>query len=247
MQAQIKGCWRTATRSSCGGFGRRRAQPARPDASTLRSWTKERKEDQDSRDEKLIEKVDELRRRPPSSTGLDQGRRRWRRPRRRGRGRGAASRSASHRALERIAAGRGDAHPTPGATAPRAAARRATRWSSSAPATGPPLAGSSSRRRTRQPPRTRPGKQLNECDGRARRFVRPRRRRRGQRPRGRETLTEYEGNKMIVAVDRDEPDGLVARNGLPARRGAGSRRRGTRSDASTHRQCGTLPRKRRPV
>ena len=27
-------------------------------------------------------------------------------------------------------------------------------------------------------------------------------------PSGRETLTEYEGNKMIVAVDRDEPDGL---------------------------------------
>jgi hypothetical protein len=28
-------------------------------------------------------------------------------------------------------------------------------------------------------------------------------------PSGRETLTEYEGNKMIVAVDRDEPQGLV--------------------------------------
>jgi hypothetical protein len=28
-------------------------------------------------------------------------------------------------------------------------------------------------------------------------------------PAGRETLVEYEGNKLIVAVDRDEPDGLV--------------------------------------
>jgi hypothetical protein len=28
-------------------------------------------------------------------------------------------------------------------------------------------------------------------------------------PSGREQLTEYEGNKMIVAVDRDEPDGLA--------------------------------------
>ena len=28
-------------------------------------------------------------------------------------------------------------------------------------------------------------------------------------PAGRETLTEYEGNKLIVAVDRDEPDGLA--------------------------------------
>jgi NAD(P)-dependent dehydrogenase (short-subunit alcohol dehydrogenase family) len=27
-------------------------------------------------------------------------------------------------------------------------------------------------------------------------------------PSGRETLTEYEGNKLIVAVDREEPDGL---------------------------------------
>ena len=28
-------------------------------------------------------------------------------------------------------------------------------------------------------------------------------------PSGRETLTEYEGNKLIVAVDREEPDGLA--------------------------------------
>ena len=28
-------------------------------------------------------------------------------------------------------------------------------------------------------------------------------------PAGRETLTEYEGNKLIVALDRDEPDGLA--------------------------------------
>jgi hypothetical protein len=28
-------------------------------------------------------------------------------------------------------------------------------------------------------------------------------------PSGRETLTEYEGNKLIVAVDRDEPDGIA--------------------------------------
>ena len=28
-------------------------------------------------------------------------------------------------------------------------------------------------------------------------------------PAGRETLTEYQGNKLIVAVDRDEPDGLA--------------------------------------
>ena len=30
-------------------------------------------------------------------------------------------------------------------------------------------------------------------------------------PSGREQLTEYEGNKLIVAVDRDEPDALGAR------------------------------------
>ena len=28
-------------------------------------------------------------------------------------------------------------------------------------------------------------------------------------PAGRETLVEYEGNKLIVAVDREEPDGLA--------------------------------------
>ena len=40
-------------------------------------------------------------------------------------------------------------------------------------------------------------------------------------PSGREQLTEYEGNKMIVAVDRDEPGRARARGRLPARGGAG--------------------------
>ena len=43
-----------------------------------------------------------------------------------------------------------------------------------------------------------------------------------QVPAGREQLHEYEGNKLIVAVDREDPDSLGARGRLPARRWRGS-------------------------
>ena len=116
-----------------------------------------------------------------------------------------------HDALERIAdAARRLRHATRRRRAPRAAARRATRWSSSAPPMAPPPGGSSSRRRTSGCRGTTPG----ASSTRAWRRGRPLSRSSSSParigcPAGREQLTEYEGNKMIVAVDREEPDGLA--------------------------------------
>ncbi len=52
-------------------------------------------------------------------------------------------------------------------------------------------------------------------------------------PSGRETLTEYEGNKLILAVDRDEPDGIALEVGyrLAAARVAMARDRDLSVDA----------------
>ena len=52
-------------------------------------------------------------------------------------------------------------------------------------------------------------------------------------PAGRETLTEYEGNKLIVAVDREEPDGIALETAyrLAAARVTMSRDRDLRVDA----------------
>ncbi len=58
-------------------------------------------------------------------------------------------------------------------------------------------------------------------------------------PAGREQLTEYEGNKMIVAVDRDEPDGLALELAyrLAAARVAMARDRDRRVDAAAVRDA----------
>ena len=79
------------------------------------------------------------------------------RPRRPAPARAAASRSGSHEALERDRRRPRRRRLHTGARQPRAAARRATRWSSSARPTARRRAGSCSRPRTRSSPRTTPG------------------------------------------------------------------------------------------
>ena len=175
------------------------------------------------------------------------------RRRARGRGRGSrhqqgihfrGDRPRGHRARSPTPAA--TAQPTPELRRPRAAARRATPWSSSAHADGPPSGGSSSRPRTRQLVQER-------------RLGRARRRawRRDAAsfgvlvvagedkvPSGREQLHEYEGNKLIVAVDRDEPDALCARARLPAGGGAGHDGPRARSRGRCRRGSRSQPRRR---
>ena len=123
------GCWTSATRSSCtASGGRRRGTPSDRCSSTLRNWTKERKEDQDQRDEKLEYEA---------GRAAEQGRgARGPGPEPRGPGGGRGGRHAQGPEL------RGAGRPRPRADrlhpgrrllahrrrrAPRAAARRATR------------------------------------------------------------------------------------------------------------------------
>ena len=131
--------------------------PLNPLLAGLRTWTKERREDQDARDEKLELKLDELLGKAAELAGLDQGREALDQAEQAGTRKGRSFEERVDAALERIAATRGDASPTPAARAPRAGAGRGTPWSSWAPPTGPPPTGSSSRQRTRSSPRTTPG------------------------------------------------------------------------------------------
>ena len=63
-------------------------------------------------------------------------------------------------------------------------------------------------------------------------------------PSGREPLHEYEGNKLIVAVDRDDPDGLAPRARLPAGRRARAASRATVTSRSTPPRSATRPPRR---
>ena len=98
----------------------------------------------------------------------------------------------------------------PAASGPRAGARRATRWSRSAPAPAPRQGRIVFEAKDKRLSQERRLDRAQRGDGRARRRSRcsssPARR---TIPSGLEELTEYEGNKLIVAVDRDEPERLA--------------------------------------
>ena len=65
-------------------------------------------------------------------------------------------------------------------------------------------------------------------------------------PAGREQLVEYEGNKMIVAVDSELPDELGLDLVYRYAAAAGADRRATRRSRSTRRASATRPRRLAP-
>src|SRR4051794_17656588 len=105
--------------------------PLGPIMSTLRTWARERKDDQDSRDRSSRRRSTSCSAGRRSSPGSIRAERRWRRPRRPGRARGGASRSASIAPSSESPPPGAMPRLTPAASWPRAAARRATRSSSS--------------------------------------------------------------------------------------------------------------------
>ena len=83
--------------------------PLGPMLSTLRTWARERKEDQDLRDEKLEQKLDDLLNRAAELAGLEQSREALEEAEEAGTRKGRSFEERVDRALERIAATRGDA------------------------------------------------------------------------------------------------------------------------------------------
>ena len=213
----------SATRSSCGRLAaddeRNPLKPLLADAAG--PGPRERREDQDSRDEKLEQKLDELIGKAAELAGLDQGREALEEAEEAGTRKG--------RSFEERVDARSSASPPPAATprrtpaarAPRAAARRATRWSSSAPPTGPPAGRIVFEAKDKKLSKNDAWRELNEAmAARAASFGVLVVAGEDRVPSGRETLTEYEGNKLIVA--RRPRGARWARAGgrLPARRRA---------------------------
>jgi hypothetical protein len=184
--------------------------PLAPILASLRNWTKERREDQDSRDRKLEEKLDELLNRASELVGLAQGREAIEEAEAAGTRKGRSFESRVDVALERVASARGDGSSHTGGEGAEGGGKKGDILIELGAANGPAWGRIVFEAKDTRPSKNESWKQLNEAMAR---------RAAGfgvlvvageeNVPAGRETLAEYEGNKMIVAVDRDEPGGLA--------------------------------------
>jgi hypothetical protein len=208
--------------------------PLKPLLANLRAWTKERREDQDSRDEKLEQKLDELLNKAAELSGLDQGREALEESEQAGTRKGRSFEDRVDRGLERIAATRGDASSHTGGEGAEGGGKKGDTLIELGAADGPGSGRVVFEAKDKRLSKNDAWRELNEAMGaRAASFGVLVVAGEDRVPSGRETLTEYEGNKLIVAVDRDEPDGLALEVGyrLAAARVAMARDRDLTVDA----------------
>lgn len=186
------------------------SNPLGPMLANLRRWTTERKEDQDSRDEKLGEKVDELLAKVAELTGIDQGREALAEAEEAGTRKGRSFEDRVDAAIERIASIRGDASAHTGSAGAEGGGKKGDTLVEIGAATGPASGRIVFESKDKRLTKNDAWKELNEAMGaRAASFAVLVVAGEDRVPAGRNTLTEYEGNKLIVAVDRDEPDGIA--------------------------------------
>ena len=184
--------------------------PLGPIMATLRSWARERKEDQDSRDLKLEAKVDELLSRAAELAGLDQGREALEEAEEAGTRKGRSFEDRVDKALERIAATRGDASSHTGGELAEGGGKKGDTVIELCAANGPAQGRIVFEAKDKRLSKNDAWRELNEAmAGRAASFAVLVVAGEDRVPAGRETLLEYEGNKLIVAVDREGPEGLA--------------------------------------
>jgi hypothetical protein len=208
--------------------------PLDPMLSTLRTWVRERKEDQEARDSKLEKKVDELLSRAAELAGLDQGREALEEAEEAGTRKGRSFEERVDGALERIAATRGDASAHTGGEGAEGGGKKGDTLIELCAANGPAQGRIVFEAKDKKLSKNDAWKELNEAmAARAASFAVLVVAGEERVPSGRETLVEYEGNKLIVAVDRDEPEGLALQVAyrLAAARVAMSRERDMTVDA----------------
>ena len=184
--------------------------PLGPMLSTLRAWARERREDQDLRDEKLEQKLDDLLNRAAELAGLEQSREALEEAEEAGTRKGRSFEERVDRALERIAATRGDASTHTGGEGAEGGGKKGDTLIELGAANGPAAGRIVFEAKDKRLSKNDTWRELNEAkDARAASFAVLVVAGEDRVPAGRETLVEYEGNKLIVAVDREDPDGLA--------------------------------------
>lgn len=184
--------------------------PLRPLVSQFSNWVRERRQEQDERDESLEEKLDDLLRKAAELAGIQQGAVAAAEAEEAGTRKGRSFEERVHGAIERIASARGDAAAHTGAEEAEGGGRKGDTLVELGAADGPAAGRIVFEAKDKRLSRNDAWRELNEAmAARAASF--------GvlvvagddRIPARTEQLTEYEGNKMIVAVDREEPGGLA--------------------------------------
>ena len=184
--------------------------PLGPMLATLRNWARERKDDQDSRDEKLEQKLDELLKRASELAGLEQNRDALEAAEEAGTRKGRSFEERVDRAIERIASMRGDASSHTGGEGAEGGGKKGDTLIELGAAHGPSAGRVVFEAKDKSLSKNEAWKELNEAmAARAASFAVLVVAGEDRIPAGREPLVEYEGNKLIVAVDREEPDCLA--------------------------------------
>ena len=184
--------------------------PLAPMLATLRNWARERKDDQDSRDEKLEQKLDELLKRASELAGLEQNRDALEAAEEAGTRKGRSFEERVDRAIERIASMRGDASSHTGGEGAEGGGKKGDTLIELGAAHGPSAGRVVFEAKDKSLSKNEAWKELNEAmAARAASFAVLVVAGEDRIPAGREPLVEYEGNKLIVAVDREEPDCLA--------------------------------------
>jgi hypothetical protein len=183
--------------------------PLAPMLSALRRWTAERKEDQDARDVKLEEKLDEVLREAAQLAGIQRGSEELEAAIEAGTQKGFDFEDAVHEEIERIASARGDAAHHVGAVSNEAGSKKGDTLVEIGGADGPPKARVIFEAKDKRLSRNDAWKELDaELEGRDATFAvlvvsGP-----SKVPARTEELHEYQGNKMVVVFDKQELEPL---------------------------------------
>ena len=181
--------------------------PLRPLLVTVRNWAKERREDQDSRDQKLEGKVDELLQQAAELAGLQRGSEELEAAIEAGTQKGFAFEDAVHEEIERIASERGDAAHHVGAVSNEAGSKKGDTLVEIGGADGPARARIVFEAKDKKLSRNDAWKELDaELEGRDANFAVLVVSAESKRPAKTAELHEYQGNKMVVVFDKETLD-----------------------------------------
>jgi hypothetical protein len=181
--------------------------PLAPMLNALRRWTAERKEDQNARDEKLEQKLDELLKEAAQLAGIQRGSEGLEAAIEAGTQKGFVFEDAVNEEIERIASVRGDAAHHVGAVSNQAGSKKGDTLVEIGGADGPAKARVIFEAKDKKLSRNDAWQELDaELEGRDASFAVLVVSSQSKLPARTQELHEYQGNKMVVALDKEELD-----------------------------------------
>ena len=181
--------------------------PLRPLLATVRSWAKERREDQDARDQKLEDKLEEVLQQAARLAGIQAGSEDLAAAVEAGTQKGFVFEDAVHEEIERIASARGDAAHHVGAISNEAGSKKGDTLVEIGAADGPARARVIFEAKDKKLSRNDAWQELDaELEGRDASFAVLVVSGDAKLPARTQELHEYQGNKMVVVFDKETPD-----------------------------------------